>query len=480
MNTFYWHDYETWGINPRFDRACQFAGIRTDLDFNIIDKPLEIYARPASDILPAPEACMVTHLTPQKCLEFGIPEADFFKLIHQQLASPETIGLGYNTLRFDDEVTRYGFYRNFIDPYGREWQNNCGRWDIIDVTRLCHALRPEGINWPQNDDGTTSFRLEKLTEANNIAHQGAHDALVDVKATIAWAKLLKQKQTRLFDYVFNLRSKAQIARQLDLNLQQAVLHVSAKYPARLGCIASVVPLFQHPINKNEIIVYDLRVDPTEFLLLSAEEIKTRLYTRSQDLPEGVARLPLKGVHINKTPIIVPLSTLTPALREKWQMPEAPEQAHLQQLINAKKQLAEKLTLVYGENRFANSGPQDPDESLYGGGFISKKDKLLGEQIQQLKPTELANFNVDFQDKKFNELLFRYRARNWSKTLTVDEQERWQAYRQQRFITKVPDGAIGLSAYQKTLSKMILDVNINETDKQIINALLDWPQEIGLS
>ena len=225
MNSFYWHDYETWGTDPRRDRAVQFAGIRTDLDFNIIDKPLMIYARPADDFLPQPEACMVTGITPQLAMEEGLPEADFFALINQQLSQSNTCALGYNSIRFDDEFTRYGLYRNFFDPYAREWQNGNSRWDIIDMVRLMRALRPDGINWPTNEEGVTSFRLEALTAANDIAHEGAHDALMDVKATIELAKLVKQKQPRLFDYVFNNRDKHKLAQQLNVRQQQPVLHV---------------------------------------------------------------------------------------------------------------------------------------------------------------------------------------------------------------------------------------------------------------
>ena len=214
--SFYWHDYETWGAEPARDRAAQFAGLRTDLDFNPIGKPLVIYARPADDFLPQPGACMVTGISPQKAYEEGVPEADFFRFIHEEMSVPGTCSLGYNTLRFDDEVTRYGLYRNFYDPYEREWKNGNSRWDMIDVVRLTRALRPEGINWPQKEDGVTSFRLEDLTAANDIEHAGAHDALVDVTATIAVAKMVKQAQPKLFDYVFTNRNKQALAKMLNL------------------------------------------------------------------------------------------------------------------------------------------------------------------------------------------------------------------------------------------------------------------------
>jgi exodeoxyribonuclease-1 len=208
--SFYWHDYETWGADPSRDRPAQFAGVRTDASLNIIGKPLMAYCRPGDDLLPHPEACLVTGITPQQARAQGVCEAEFFELIHQQLSHPGTCGVGYNNIRFDDEITRYGLFRNFFDPYAREWQNGNSRWDTIDMVRLTHALRPEGIEWPTREDGTPSFRLEQLTLANNIAHQGAHDALSDVYASIDLARLVRARQPRLFDFALELRNKKKL------------------------------------------------------------------------------------------------------------------------------------------------------------------------------------------------------------------------------------------------------------------------------
>ncbi|RLA45884.1 MAG: exodeoxyribonuclease I, partial [Gammaproteobacteria bacterium] len=198
--TFYWHDYETFGVDPSRDRPVQFAGLRTDVDLNVIGEPLVIFARPANDFLPHPQACLVTGISPQQALAEGLPECEFIRRIHEELARPGTCSVGYNSLRFDDEVTRYTLYRNFYDPYAREWQNGNSRWDIIDMVRATCALRPAGIEWPLREDGLPSFRLEDLTSANGISHEAVHDALSDVHATIALARLVKERQPRLYDY----------------------------------------------------------------------------------------------------------------------------------------------------------------------------------------------------------------------------------------------------------------------------------------
>ena len=135
MHSFLWHDYETFGAQTRRDRPAQFAAIRTDADLNEIGEPINLFCRPANDFLPDPQSCLITHITPQQCLEQGLAEHEFAARIENALAATGTIGVGYNTIRFDDEITRFMFWRNLIDPYAREWQNQCGRWDIMDMVR---------------------------------------------------------------------------------------------------------------------------------------------------------------------------------------------------------------------------------------------------------------------------------------------------------------------------------------------------------
>lgn len=475
-SSFYWHDYETWGAQPAIDRPAQFAGLRTDLEFNPIGEPLVVYARPADDFLPQPEACLITGITPQLAREKGALEADFFAFIHEQLARPGTCALGYNSLRFDDEVTRYGLYRNFFDPYAREWQDGNSRWDMIDVVRLTRALRPEGIEWPEKEPGVTSFRLEDLTAANGIEHTGAHDALADVRATIAIARLVRERQPKLFAFVLNNRDKQRLAAQLNVRAASPVLHVSARYPARLGCIAAVVPLALHPTNRNGVIVYDLRADPTALLRLSADEIRTRLYTATAELPEGVERIPLKVVHVNRAPVIVPMGTITDSAREQWQMDAAAEARHLEALRNASG-LGQKLAKVF-DSRDQFPPQPDPDRDLYGS-FLSDADRRRCERVRAARPGELAALQPDFDAPKLHELLFRYRARNWPETLDRQERLRWEEFRRARLTEPGAGGSIMLDDYRRQLSRLAIDSGLTTAQRAVLDALLDWPAELGL-
>jgi len=476
--TLYWHDYETWGADPRRDRPAQFAGIRTDTELNIIGKPQVNYCKPALDMLPEPIACLITGITPQMALADGLCEAEFMAEIHREFMVPGTCGVGYNSIRFDDEFTRYGFYRNFFDPYAREWRNGNSRWDIIDMLRLTHALRPEGIEWPKNAEGGSSFKLEDLTKANNISHEGAHDALSDVQATIALARLVRDKHPKLYNYLFEMRNKRKVADNLTVLQQQIVLHVSSMYPAKQGCISPVIPLAIHPTNKNGILVFDLRHDPEPLISLDVEEIQKRLFTSKEDLPEGVERIPLKTIHINKCPVVVPVNTLTPEAAERWGIDLAKAEKHAKTLRNVQA-LAKKLQDVHSSQQFPSI--EDPDQNLYGGGFFSDRDRSLMDGIHDMSTSALAKTRMQFEDPRLAEMLFRYRARNWPGSLSKTERTKWDTYRHNRVSNAEADCGITLSEYRKQLAKMVVQVSPehSERDLKILSELADWPAKLGL-
>jgi len=434
MNTLYWHDYETFGIDARYDRPSQFAGIRTDEDLNIVGEPLMIYCQQANDSLPNPQACLVTGITPQEVNEKGVPEAEFIKQIHDEFSQPNTCGVGYNSLNFDDEFTRFTLYRNFYDAYAREWQNGNSRWDIIDMARLTRALRPDGINWPDSAEGKPSFRLEALTAANNIEHQGAHDALADVHATIALAKLIKTAQPKLYDFVYQNRRKQAVSTLLNVHDRIPVIHVSRMYPSDYCGTALVVPIAKDPNNNNGIIVYDLRHNPDAFINEDADTLRQWLYTPTADLPEGVTRPALKTLHINKCPVIVPENTLNDAAAERLDINREQHYQHLQQL-NAAGDLSQKINEIFAKRDYESQ--DDPDAGLYSGGFFSDNDKRKMELIRSAEPHHLSALSIPFDDQRLPEMLFRYRARNWPEHLSADEQQQWQQYCQQRLNSDNP-------------------------------------------
>ncbi|KAF0811740.1 Exodeoxyribonuclease I [Andreprevotia sp. IGB-42] len=446
-HTFLWHDYETFGVVPRRDRPAQFAGIRTDAELNEIGAPVEVFCQPTNDWLPDPQSCLITGITPQHCLDVGVPEFRFAEAIERELSAPGTIGVGYNTIRFDDEVTRHLFWRNLIDPYAREWQNDCGRWDILDVVRTTWALRPDGIVWPENDEGKTSFRLEHLTRANGLAHEAAHDALSDVRATIALARLIRNAQPKLFDFCLGLRKKDAVLKEIG-SAPRPFIHVSGMFGVERGCMALVYPLGWHPGNKNELIVWDLASDPAELFALDVAAIRERMFSRAADLPEGVSRLPIKTIHINKSPIVIGnLKTLQPAQAERWGIDFALAERHAAAL-QAGPDLAGKWPEVFKRDL---APIKDVDQDLYSG-FIGNEDRRTLARVRSLSPEQLAQARPDFADRRLGELLFNYRARNFPATLTEAEQQRWQQLRIERLF-EGRDGYTTLEAYSEQIDTL---------------------------
>ena len=426
--SFLFYDLETFGADPRTSRIAQFAAIRTDTELNQVDEPTSIFVRPADDLLPSPTATLITGIAPQHAMREGMNEAQAFAIIFDEMARPETCTLGYNSLRFDDEFVRHGLFRNFYDAYEREWRAGNCRWDLLDVLRLAHALRPEGLVWPKREDGATSFKLEHLAEANGVRVGDAHEALSDVRALIGLARKFRQAQPRLWDYALKLRDKRFAASLIDVAAMTPVLHVSQRFPAARLCSAPVVPLARHPRIDNRVIVFDLEQDPEVLLRLSPGEIADRLYTPAADLPEGESRIALKEIHLNKCPVLVAWDHLRTSDFERLRIDPVQVQARAALLRDAGAELAEKVRQVFASER--DRTPPDVDASLYDG-FMGDGDKRVFAEVRATPPLALGAKAFGFRDPRLPELLFRYRARNWPETLSASERARWNDYRRLR-------------------------------------------------
>lgn len=425
--TFLFHDYETFGKSPALDRPAQFAALRTDADFSPVGDPEVFYCRPADDYLPQPEAVMITGITPQQALAKGENEAAFARRIHGLFTVPNTCIVGYNNVRFDDEVTRHLFYRNFFDPYGWSWQQQNSRWDLLDVMRACYALRPEGIVWPENEEGLPSFRLEHLTRANGIEHSNAHDAMADVYATIAVASLVKRHQPRLFDYLYSHRSKQKLQTLIDIPQMKPLVHVSGMFGAWRGNTSWIAPLAWHPDNRNAVIMVDLAGDISALLELDADTLRERLYTPKALLADN-SPVPIKLVHLNKCPVLAAANTLRPQDAERLGIDRQHCLNNLQQLREHPQVREKALALFTDPPPFPPA--EEVDAMLYQG-FFSDADRNTMGIIQQTPPGELAGLDLTFSDSRIAPLLFNYRARNWPETLSETEQRRWLEQRQQR-------------------------------------------------
>ena len=470
--SFFWHDYETTGIDSRRDRIMQFAGLRTGLDLEPIGDPVCLFCQPPRDALPHPEACLITGITPQQALREGLREAEFAARVHEELAQPGTCGVGYNSLRFDDEFTRQMLYRNFYDPYAREWKNGNSRWDLIDLARMCYALRPEGIEWPLREDGAPSFRLEDLAAANELEQRRAHDALSDVEALVALARLIRARQPRLWDWYLGMRRKQRAFELLDLVHKPMLLHVSSRYPASNGCLGLVVPLARHPSRSNEIIIYDLSVNPVDLILLDADAVADRVFTPRADLPDDVDRIPLRTIHANRSPALAPLSVLQDTDSGRIALDTERSAVHRTELLSAP-DIAEKVRRVYAAAAELPP-PEDPELALYSG-FLPDADRVKLDRVRAAPPASLSG-DFGISDPRYAELLFRYRARNWPDTLDADERARWDDFRRQRILGTHPLSTLSLNDYFTRIER--LRAEPGEGRLGVLDPLEQWGRELA--
>ncbi|MFO1507897.1 MAG: exodeoxyribonuclease I [Lysobacterales bacterium] len=451
--TLLWYDFETTGADPSRDRPQQFAAIRTNLELAPIAEPAVLTCALAGDVLPHPEASLLTGIVPQDTTRDGLIEAEFAEAVNALLVEPGTCSVGYNSIRFDDNINRYLFYRNFFDPYEHAWKNGNSRWDILDLARAFHALRPDGIEWPNREDGMPSFRLPDLAAANGIEHDHAHDALSDVRATIAFARLLRERQPRLYDWHFALRDKKRVAQVLGpaLAAQQPLLHVSGRYPAERGCLAMVVPITEHPLRSETLIVADLGVDPDEWTGLDAEELDERLYTAREDLPDGVERPPLKEIHGNRSPFIAPVETLRGVDLHRIGLTPDRCLANLGR-IRTRDGLAERVRRAFAAAASRQVSRADPELKLYDG-FPSEADRRRIGKVRSTPPARLGHTQFGFDDSRYPELLFRYRARNWPATLDAGERRRWRAFVRDKLTRDTETTTLTLERYSEEIARL---------------------------
>ncbi len=468
--TFFFYDYESFGINPAKDRPAQFAGIRTDENFNIIGEPVMLFCQQTNDYLPSPEAIMVTGILPQQCQQQGVPEYQFAEGILGEFSQPNTCILGYNNVRFDDEMTRYTFYRNLIAPYAYSYANGNSRWDLIDLVRACYALRPDGINWVYDDDGLPSFRLEQLTKANGIAHENAHDAMSDVYATIALMKLIKEKQPKLFSYFFQRRHKKAIAEMLDFSNLTPLVHVSGMFGNARSNISVIVPVVWDATNSNKALCIDLMGDIDAMLNRTPEKNHELLFTPKAELElQNIAPVPLKGVHVNKCPILAPLNVLRPQDAERLGIDLNRCLANLEKL-KQHLSLRDDVLTIQGDQQFTDTSAVENVETQLYNGFFSYADQ---DHLTLLRETPVADWdklNLKFSDPRIPALLFHYKARYFYKTLSRAEQLKWQKYRRAKIDAEIP-------AFEESFQQMCEQHSTDKQKLQLLQKLAEYAKKI---
>lgn len=464
MKSLFFYDLETSGFNSRTDRIMQFGGQRTDMDLNPVGDPVNLLIKLTDDILPSPDAILVTGITPQQTKADGLSEAEFLKVFYDEIALPDTVFVGFNSVRFGDEFMRFLNWRNFRDAYEWQWKDGRGRWDLLDVVRMTRALRPNGIQWPFDSKGNPVNRLELLADVNKLSHDNAHDALSDVVATIELARLIKTKQPKLFDYLLSMRTKTQVSGLV--NSGEPFVYSSGKYQSEYEKTTVAIKVCDHP-KKQGSLVFDLRYDPEKCAGLSAEEI-VKLWQYDPDR-KGPG-LPVKTLLYNRCPAVAPLAVFDHASQKRLDLSKETITTNQEKLTKNRDALIEKLSKALDildkkqqTRLLENEG--DAETRLYDG-FIGDQDKAKMSKIHSEVPDKINKKTFVFDDDRLNKLLLLYKAHNFPKKLLEDEAREWEALRLER-ITKAK---FNIEKYMKRIAELADDKSIKDRDKFILEEL----------
>jgi exodeoxyribonuclease-1 len=475
-NSFYFYDLETSGINPQQARVMQFAGQRVDLDLNSLGEPHNILIAMSEDVLPDPEAILVTGITPQQTLDEGVTEVEFMKIFDEEIATPGTIMVGYNSIRFDDTFMRFMRYRNFYDAYSWQWKDDRSKWDLLDVVRMTRALRPDGIIWPVDESGKATNRLEILTAQNGLDHMKAHDALSDVLATIALATLLREKQPKLFDYLLSIREKKAVSSLILGN--EPYVYTAGRISSEFNK-TSVVRTIAEVKQKGSVLVYDLRIDPEPLLHLSEEEIlEAWQWKAPAERTENDIKLPILEIALNQCPAVAPLATLDESSQERIQLDLKTIAKNRKKLSSATDFLNRVVSAhskrTQQQSQYFTTKSTDVDGKLYDG-FIGTDDQRVMQNVRMADPDALPGFMTRFKDKRLQQLLPLYKARNFPKSLTDEERTQWEEYKNKKLFEGGDKSQ--LAQYFMKLQEIASRPNISTAQQHVLEDLQLYGQSL---
>lgn len=463
--TFLFYDLETSGKDPATDRIMQLAAQRTDMELNNIGQPVNVHVKLPDDVLPSPGAALVTGLTPQKTQD-GLTEPELARLTQEELFTPGTIVVGYNNVSFDDNFMRYLYWRNFYDPYEWAWRDGRSRWDLLNVTRMVRAIRPNGIKWPTNGDDSPCNKLETITEANGLNHHQAHDGLSDVIALIELAQLIKQHQPKMFNYLLSMRDKNKVADLVNLANPTPFVYTTTRYGQAHDYTSVACPIVDGNTN-SEIITFNLRFDPTPWLSFTAKELADLRFTSYEELEaKGLPAFPITTLTTNKCPAVAPVGVLNE--HGGWKRldlnPDTVKR-HMD-ILKKQPQFIDQVKEAYQSEPYP-SDSQDAETRLYDG-FLNDADRLTVANVRKADAGKLATWSPYFHDERLPDLLIHYKARNFPETLSQPELELWKYYRDQKLKTEEPIFLAELKDFSATAT---------DDQKPILNQLSQWHKKV---
>lgn len=411
--TYLFYDIETTGLNSCFDQVLQFAAIRTDFGLNEIDRT-EIQVRLNCDVIPAP-AAIITHRIGVNQFQSGITEYEAIEKIHALFNTPATISLGYNTLGFDDEFLRFGFYRHLLSPYTHQFASGCSRMDLYPITILYHLFQPEALEWPINN-GKPSLKLEHLNEANQWVNGQSHTAMVDVEATLALARQLFQHRDT-WDYAcgyFNKKVDMQRIEQLPVlfetekHLFREGILLQGRFGIKAKYHAPVLSLGQHLHYKNQTLW--LRLDAENLTQTLANNVADTTYVIRKKLAEQEFILPPHERFMKH----LDADRLALAIENKAWLQQNPK-------------ILQAICDYYQHYKYPAVPERDADAALYDIGFPTSRDEFLFKEFHKAKPAQKAKLLDEITQEPYHTLALRILGRHFPDALSQEHRTQFDEY-----------------------------------------------------
>lgn len=270
-----------------------FAAIRTDGNLDEIDR-FQVRSRLLPHVVPHPSALCTNGLPIGHLLDETLPaHYDMVRSIRQRLLSwSPSIFIGYNSIRFDEEMLRQALFQTLHNAYLTNTHGNC-RADALSLVMAATTLSPTCLSVPRGPQARPIYRLEGLATANGIAHGNAHDAMGDVAATVELCRIVCDRSSELWQRFVRFSKKATVAEFVDS--EDGFL--LTEFYANEAHHAAVVCIGRDPDQPNARFCLRLDCGIDRLAAMSEQDLRAEL---------SVKPSPIRRIRVNAAPTLTPL------------------------------------------------------------------------------------------------------------------------------------------------------------------------------
>jgi len=413
---FIFYDTETTGTRTPFDQILQFAAIKTDDEFNILDT-FDVRCRLLPYIVPAPGALLVTGVSVSDITTCPLSHFEMMRQVHTKMhewSEGGAVFVGWNSMRFDETMLRQAYYQTLLPVYQTNTNGN-GRADIMRMVQIVSTCAPNCLAIPLQTDGKRTFKLGLIAAANNVVLEHAHEALADTGATLGVAKLVKQRAPALWDALI---ANARKSGPLSLIKSEPFLLLSEYYFSNAYSFV-VAAIVANADNANEWAVFDLQFDPAQYLNASDDDLRAAI--------DGKAKA-IRRVSINSQPGLLPVDFAPDDIQGGRQSLET-YQARAQ-LIREHSAFRQRVARLLADRYEDKAEPANVEERIYSG-FPSNDDQALMHSFHGENWEDRIGIIPEIKDDRYRQLGQRIVATERPDLLTVKARQVWESWCRER-------------------------------------------------